>query len=306
MIAKELSTISSPLVMIGLLWISPALTSLITIGSHALFAAMSALAFWQTLLFYQRKAPRHLWAASIFVAMAALCRSGEGTILFLTFITVATLIKISSMPNQHYSTVFSASVMPFVIIVGAYISFYYVFTGSFDLGMAKYSYGTFEQGQGLAIRDKYPAGRSVWIEGQIEARQLYGTAEENHYSIITAIGRNPKAYLRRVLQFAILVPWSTVYAYGGGLGTGLGIIYFLLATRGAIEMARRRLHVLLYSVLFWPSYVLLYFLLVFSRTNLFLPFFLIFLLVSVGLTAILSHSSNRKEFYRNCSGGLIS
>jgi hypothetical protein len=94
--------------------------------------------------------------------------------------------------------------------------------------MADYSYTTFEQGHGLAFRGYYD---------QHEAHQVFGTREENHYSVMNAILRNPTAYLQRIPRLGALLPSSAVDVYGGGIG----ILFFLLAARGTIDIIRKNI-----------------------------------------------------------------
>src|SRR5262245_60433218 len=91
LVAKRISDISSPLMMIGFLLLSPALTSLITNGNHALFTAISAFALAQIISFYQRKEITSLWIASVLVSLVLLTRMAEGTFLLVAFITLSIL-----------------------------------------------------------------------------------------------------------------------------------------------------------------------------------------------------------------------
>jgi hypothetical protein len=92
-----------------------------------------------------------------------------------------------------------------------------------------YSYVTFEQGHGLAFLSK---DSNFYVDGQIEARRVFGTPEENQYSVVTAIRRNPQAYLQRIPQLIKLIPTHGVNVYGGGLA----IFLILLAAKGMVEL----------------------------------------------------------------------
>ena len=115
---------------------------------------------------------------------------------------------------------------------------------------------------------------------------LKTTGEENGYSIKTAILRNPTAYLERIPRLIAWVPHYAVQMYGGGLG----IIILLFAARGVIELVRRRLHRVLVILLIWSSYLAVYPLLVFQPTHFLLPFYVVFLLASIGVTALIRNS----------------
>jgi hypothetical protein len=287
LIAATMSAIAAPLVMTGLLIASPALIRLITHGSHALFAAMSAFALWQLLLFYRNNRTKHVLGASFFVGLATLARSGEGLILFLVLTVVS--LWLSSGPRRAASL--AACILPFVVTVGGYMLFYTVSTGKFDLGIAEYSYFTFEQGHGLAYQAQYNGEGDFYTAGQMDARRIFGTPEENNYSISAAILRNPEAYLQRVPRLVRLAPSYAVDVYGGPLG----FLFFLLAARGVIELATKRMYTLLLILALWSSYSLAYLLIVFQPTHFLFPYCVIFLLTSVGLTRVVSNFDSQKE-----------
>jgi hypothetical protein len=136
---------------------------------------------------------------------------------------------------------------------------------------------TFEQGHGQAYRDLY-SGRNSYVEGQIDARRLFGTPEQNHYSILAAIRHNPTAYVRRVPRLAKFAAEDSLDIYGGPL---LGSWFFLMAIGGCIELVRKKQFLLLCILLFWPSYLLLHILLVFQSTHFLFPFPIIFCLASI-------------------------
>jgi hypothetical protein len=279
LVAKQLSRISPPQLMIGLLLVSPVLSSLVRNGSHALFAAMSAFAFYQCLRFYYTANLNHLLMASIFVGLATLSRSGEGLILFFT-LTVASVLL--GRASKRVRDLLAICVVPFSITVGTYMTLYFLSTGELNLGMADYSYTTFEQGHGLAFRGYYD---------QHEAHQVFGTQEENHSSVVNAILRNPTAYLQRIPRLGVLLPSSAVDVYGGGIS----ILFFLMAARGAIEIVRKKYYTLCLLFIFWPIYSVLYVLLVFQPTHLLSPYYVVFFLTGVGLTSVVSSFASTKE-----------
>jgi hypothetical protein len=290
LVALDLVGLAPPLVMVGLLAISPALRYLIAHGSHALFAAMSAFALWQTLLFFQSKATRHLVIASIFVGLSVLSRSGEGLILCVVLILLAAWVGRGA---KRLAVSLVSSVIPCAIVLGGYALLYYGQTGRFDLGMAEYSYFTFEQGHGLAYQSQYNERENFYVNGQMDARRLFGTPEENGYSVATAILRNPMAYLQRVPRLVRLAPTYAIHEYGDSLG----LIFFLLAGRGLIELARKRLYTLLWILVLWCSYTVVYLLLVFQATHFLFPYYVVFILTSIGLTSAIANFDSRKERY---------
>lgn len=286
LIAKQMSDFLHPLIMILLLFVSPALTFLTTNGSHALFTAMSAFAFSQVVSFFRRNHIKHLWLASTFVALAVLCRYSEGLILFLSFIIIVFLSNVSYRRIHIY---LGHSVFPFVIIISIYMlaNFPPVWSLQFDK-MRWYSYLTFEQGHGLAFLSKES---NFYVDGQIEARRVFGTPEENQYSVLIAIHRNPMAYLERIPRLVGLIPIYGVNLHGGGLA----VLFILFAIRGIIELVIKKRFILLFVLLSWLAYSLLYILLVFQHTHLLSQYFVILTLSSIGLFAIHTGANKTQE-----------
>jgi hypothetical protein len=170
--------------------------------------------------------------------------------------------------------------------VGGYVTLYGLITGKFELGIVKRTYLAFEQGQGFAY--EYNPG-----DGQIEARRLFGTPEENKYSVISAIKRNPKVFLQRVQQTARTAPKKIYFMYG----ERLGIIFLLLAAIGLIGIARKRLYLLLLILLLWPAHLLVYFITFFRYTYFLFPYFVMFSLTAVGLNSIMSNFGKRMLYF---------
>jgi hypothetical protein len=186
----------------------------------------------------------------------------------------------------------SAALLPCAAIVLGYVLAYRLLVGSFGLGMAEYSYFTFEQGHGMAFQSEYDENEEFYVLGQMDARRLFGTPQENQYSIATAILRNPRAYLERVPRLIGLIPGYVIIMYAS-----LGVVFFLIAARGIIELIRRRLYLLLSILLLWCSYLLVYAVLVFQPRHFLLPYYVVFLLSSVGLTALVENFDSKKERY---------
>jgi hypothetical protein len=132
----------------------------------------------------------------------------------------------------------------------------------------------------------------------MEARAMFGTPEQNQYSVITAIKHNPTAYLARTPRLATAFIRDALGAYG----SHLALWFFMLGLLGCVELVHRRELVLLSTLALWSSYLVIYLLLVFQPTHLLLPFPVVFALASVGLTALPS-SSNQQRYI--CSSFLV-
>jgi hypothetical protein len=278
--ARKLTHLSSPWIIVGLLLISPTIESLSRNGSHALFTVVSTLSLTFMLAFHREKRLQDLWIASALVGLSLLCRVGEGTLLSGSFILIS---GVMGVVTRNFFRTLQAAVLPCVAIVGGYMLSYFAINGTSPLGGNFYLYLAFEEGHGMAYRDRYP-GSNFFVEGAIDARKLFGTAEENQYSVIAAIRRNPSAYFWRVPLLAKAILRMTRSMYGGPLSLWL----FLMALQGLIELIRRREYLLVAIFFCWLSYFAIYILLVFQESHLLIPFPVFFCLAAVGITSIVA------------------
>src|SRR5206468_910842 len=136
-LAKRFSEISSPLIAIGFLLLSPAAISLTRNPAHALFTAMSAFALGQIILFHRERKLPNLRMASVFVSLAVLSREGEGTFLFGSLIALSILLGISA---RRVKATLAAAIIPFLVIVGGYMLTYYALMNKSPLGTSEYFY----------------------------------------------------------------------------------------------------------------------------------------------------------------------
>jgi hypothetical protein len=296
LVAGQLAEPAIPFIMIGLLVLSPALVRLLDNGSNALFTAMSGFALWQLLPFLRVRNVKHLWLSSLFLGLAALSRN-EGPVLFLIYLGI---VSVSCLRAGVVKKEIVACLLPFTALVGGYVLLYGLWTGHFDLGNSVRSYQAFEQGQGMAYVESYGT-KAFYVEGELEARKLYGTAEENHYSILTAIRRNPAAYVRRTLHLAMHAVQDANYMYG----QYFGLLCFVFAARGIIELVRRKSFLLLTTLLLWSGYAILYVLLCYQVSHLLMPFLTVFSLASLGVSAMLLNTDGWRERYLWSAGLLV-
>jgi hypothetical protein len=287
LVAMRLAEYSSPLIIIGFLVISPVLPSIITNGNRALFAAISSFALWQLISFFREKAIKHLCLASFFVGLAISARTGDGAFLFLFLVGFSILLGINAKRTTMYLL---SSLLPCTAIFGAYLLLNFLVTGKFVSADPGYLYTAFEQGQGQAYQSNYP-GRNFYVEGMLDARRLFGTPEQNNKSVIAAVRRNPLAYLERIPRLAKLAYWYAVDIYGGSLG----VVFLLLAVRGAIGLIQKKQIMLLGILLGWSSYLILYILLVSEAGYFLLPFLVVFSLASIGLTSVVTGFDKKWE-----------
>ncbi len=294
-VACQLTELVTPFIMMALVAISPALTRLLYNGSMALFAAMSGFALWQFLSFQRTRNLKHLWLSSLFLGLAALSRN-EGQPLFLVFFGLSLALCV---PAHIVKKGLTACLVPFAVLVGGYVLLYGLRTGDFKLGTAERSYLTFEMGHGMAFAEVYGT-KQYYVEGQIEARRLFGTPEENHFSILTAIRHNPAAYARRILPMTKHAIIDGIASYGWYFG----LLCFAFAARGVVDLIKRRSFALLATLLLWPAYCILYVLLCYQPSHLLMPFLSVFTLAAIGISAFSLNLASKRERYL-WSGGLL-
>lgn len=274
---------------------------IITDGSDALFTIMSGFSFWQVLVSRRTRDVKNVVFASIFLALAFLSRS-EGFIIFVVFIPVCLSL------NRRTKLALAGWILPYLVLVGAYVGIYAFYFGGFEKikeEASRYSYFVFEQ-SGYAL-ESVPEGSNQWnvgfddiswCAGFKEAPKLYGSAEENNYSIIRAIRNNPKAFFLRTIRIAKKMPKYILLSYGGLPA----VFLFLLTAFGVYGLFKKNKHMLLSIFIFWPSYILLYELFGF-RQGYFLSFyFIIFILSSIGLSYLLKKGSKKKISFQYIKG----
>jgi hypothetical protein len=286
MVARELKQFAHPLIILGLLTVMPLVIEMFNFPSDPLFAALSAFTFWQVLRFNNTHETRHLWLASMFLGLAASARN-DGLAL-LPILVIVALVLMKSLRN--WWKVILASVVPFTAIVGGYILLVGLITGNFDPGLAGRTYNNFEAGHEIIYS---VSGRTnPTIEAYIEARRVFGTAEENNNSVFKAIQRNPDVYLQRVKAIINAFPTILNDAYG----IKYTIVLLLLAARGVIALIKRKEVKLLLVMALWVTPLAMGFINTIIRPGyLRFPYFILYALACIGLQALIDNINKRQE-----------
>ncbi len=286
LVARELRPYTNPWIMLGILFIVPVASTMFLYPSDALFAGFSALAFWQMLAYYSHRKRCHLWWASGFMGVGMLARA-EGLIL-VGVMLIVTLVTI--LPKKHWYREALAVLLPFTIIVGGYVLVYGLGTGDFGTGLPERTFNNFESGhEGIYTQTGI---FSPTVSARLEANEIFGTPEENNYSVFRAIRRNPQVYFRRLrLVFPVFVKFA-VKAYGNKFI----LIFLWLGLRGLFELIQKRHIPLLVLHLGWFLPLGVGFLNTFFREGYFMmPFFVVFSLAAIGLAAILKNFAKTSE-----------
>lgn len=285
LVLKQLSDHFSPYLYFGLVIISPIFGSIIANPSDSLFAILSAFGLWQVLKFYHTRKGIHIWLASLFVGLAA-CSRNDGLVLFGLLMILILLSTILFKTNWR---LLIAGIIPFGILIGGYLLIYGFTTGNFTLGTMQRSYAAFKQGQGQIGVDPDCVFKKIQCVNY-GAEDIYGTAEENNYSVIQAILNNPAAYAEHLKTTFSKLPTVVVDAYGNRMSFFFG----LLALRGLVDIFKRRKFAIAGILLIWTLYLGSYFLTFFRYGYLQSPYFIVFCFAAMGITAWLGDLKSKR------------
>jgi hypothetical protein len=287
LVGSKVSKYASPLIIAAFVLVFPVLTDILSNPSDSLFAAMSGLSFWRVLSFHETQNIKHVWWASFFIGLAALSRN-DGLI---SYGILAVLIIWLTVRFKFAWQWIPALLIPFALIVGGYQLFYGMRTGDYSLGTTERSYVAFLQGQQL-VYEKDPECRFKLLRCAVfQAEKLYGSGEENNYSILRAIANNPAAYSIRLQAHFRKLPTLFLYSYG----QRTIFLLLILALRGLVELVRKREYSLIALLVAWPAYLGVYFLTFFREGYLRTPFFIFFVFGAIGVQALAENLTNLKE-----------
>jgi len=275
-------------ILFALLWLGAYLIAheLNEFPSDPLFASLAAFSLWQLLKYHHNQERKHVILASVFMTFAALARL-DGLILFALLVLIIALLNFRT--GRLLSSL-AASTLPFLMILGGYILFYGAISGNFDLGISERSYHNFESGQQQIYIEV--EGINPTVEARIETRRLFGTPEENRNSVFRAISRNPQAYLDRLIAVAKSLPQALLKAYG--IRFSFVVFYFVL--RGFVELVKKKHFSLTLILLLWPMHLVTGFVITLFRSgHLQFPYYVVFGLAAIGLSATLSNLENTLE-----------
>lgn len=271
-VGKALKPYFNPMILFGFLLLSPALVSIYEYPADPLFITFSALAFSQAVRFIATWQLKHLSWASFWLGIGMLTR-GDALVIFLALVVFMVLI---GLKKRAWWRVALAGIIPFIALTGGYILLRGVMTGDFATGMGPYSYAVFEQGQEVDLQ-----GGTQRFAGPTEsyyvARQLFGTPEENNYSLVNAILRNPEAYLRRVKAALTWIPGVFLSAHYRRYAP----LLVLFVLRGLLEYFRKKVPLaLLHLIWFLPFAAAI------ARTLIRPGYFYMFMFVTFALAAM--------------------
>jgi len=250
--------------------------------SVTLFTILFSLGLWQVIRYSSQGGLRHLLAASAVLGLAMLARDEALWILLLTALAVVFLGYLRSREERtspmsdlgrRYAIPLLAYLLPFLLINLAFLAIYVAHTGRFATGLRARSYDNLEQEQGLAYPGRYSG--DLYVAGVADSDRIFGTRQENDYSVLRAVMRNPRAMLDRVAHIALQTPVALIKGYGGIIGVLLMVFVF----SGLLALIRERQWRFLTALVGFCLFELVY--IVFMA---FPPFWLIIFPVAFGLT----------------------
>ncbi len=211
----------------------------------------------------------------------------EGLIL-IGVLLIGTILIVRKEKTWYRSII--AILVPFVVLVGGFVLTYGVITGNFNTGLSDRTYNNFESGQeGIYSQTGI---YTATISARLEAREAFGTPEENNNSIFKAILKNPPVYWERFKRMGFVFQSFAIKAYGNKFV----LVFLWLSIRGLVELIRKKQFPLVVMCLLWFLPWGAGFLNTFFREGyLMMPFFVIFTLSSIGLTAIINNLDKRSE-----------
>lgn len=274
-----------PLLVALLLLAVPAWTKLLENSSDGLYAALSALALARTLAYARTGAVRDLGLASLFVGLAVLLRN-DG--LFLLPALLVAVAATRPQTSWHRRGIV-AGVVPFLAVLACYFAPGLASKNGVAFGLARRTYDAFEQGEGVAHAELY-IGKNAYVEGYAASRRLYGSGEDNGFSVIRAIRRNPAAFFERVKATTRKAPGQILSAYGVG-NWAVGFVVLLLSGQGAVRLITQKRRATLVLLTLWSLNLLAYVLTFYREGYFLLSCVQVYALAALGAVSLVDHSS---------------
>jgi hypothetical protein len=287
LIGKRLSPHTTPLILVGMLLAAPFYIKMLRFPSDPFFMAIAGLGLWQLLTFHQTRQIRYAALASTFIALAAATRN-DGLVLFVvSFIWLFVVVMVKKLPWLTLA----GFVVPFVLIVGGYVLLFGASTGNYSLGTAERTYDNFEAGQ-IAVYSG-EEGVNAAVDAKREARRQFGTAEENDYSVVKAILRNPQMFLERVKRVSLGLPSQIIKAYSGKWV----VLLAFWAVWGVVTLFQKRQWAIVSLLLVWFTPVLSGFVITIFRTgHLLFPSLVVLSFGAIGLLGFVKGCTDRKVY----------
>lgn len=279
-------------VVVGVMFVSVGFFFVVHNQSDVLSSGFLAIALAQLISFHKTKRMRDIWLGSAALGLAALSR-------FDTFAWLVIYILVSLAVGFRACSIrriLAASLLPALSFVAGFVAISWIDTRSVDDSLGSLSvkaYDSFEVNQSVLTGGDFEAG-------VLEARQLFGTRDENQNSVFRAIFRNPPAFGERIIANLR----NTPDAYLSAFDIRVGLLLAIFAVLGAFALIRRSAHYLLAILLIWslPSALYLAFL---PRHVIGVQAYLPILFASIGITYAFRSDLPRSELAALILAGVL-
>ncbi len=219
-------------------------TTALMVTADSLYSALAGLGFallvsgWIGEKRDGGRIPLARWVGiGLLIGSAALARL-DGVILGGILIPVLWYIRGKSKPAARDALAFAGG---FALPLAVFLLTYGIVTGNWDPQIGQRSYLAFEQGHNLLYSGRYE------VIPTPSSADLYGTAEENGYSVLRAIARNPKAFLSRLP----LMGANAVRMFYDAYSILGGAMFLFLAAGGAAILWRQMNRAIIGFALLW-------------------------------------------------------
>jgi hypothetical protein len=213
-VSRQFKKFLNPLLLPGLLLISPAFFPTLENPSDAVFLTLSMFALGNLISFYSSHEIKHIWFASIFLGLGFLARV-ESLLLILIFIV---LVIIISRHIMNYWKLTLAMIIPILAIFLLYTLALYVTTGKVYYGFTDRLYG-----------------------------QFTATPDVNGNRAFIDFLKNPKAQLIQIWSTIKLIP----DLYLAFFGKQFGPVILLFSFWGIYSLIKRKALQLLFLPIIW-------------------------------------------------------
>ncbi|MDY6873251.1 MAG: glycosyltransferase family 39 protein [Chloroflexota bacterium] len=279
LLARQLNKYISRYVIIGLLFSTTVFFPIIENQSDVVFIALAALGLMFMLRFNEDRKLKFVWFSALCVALGVFAR--VETILLIVPLVVFALV-INRKQYKVYK-ILIATLVPITVLMALFLIVNYITFGGPNLGMSGKSYDSFQMNQAFL-----PGSRNETAYRSGEA--IFGTAEENNYSVLRAVLRNPLAVAERALANLLAIPKSMISFYGGAQA----LLMTLFSGWGIYALIRRKQWTVLLLLLIWPLHAFVS-LIFFSRHIVPQISYAVFMLAATGITYTLSGKSRLIE-----------
>ncbi|MCB2213782.1 glycosyltransferase family 39 protein [bacterium] len=275
LLARQLDKYISKYVIIGMLFSATIFFPIIENQSDVVFIALAALGLMFMLRFNEDQQLKYVWFSGLCVALGVFAR--VETIILIGPLTIFALV-INRKKYKFYK-VLIAALVPMVALMGLFLAVNYITFGGPNLGMSGKSYDSFQMNQAFL-----PGSKNEIAYNSGEA--IFGTAEENNFSVPRAILRNPLATAERALANLLKLPKDLMAFFGGKQA----LLMVVFGAWGIYTLIREKKWMVLLLLLVWPLYAFVS-LIFFSRHIIPQISYSVFMLAAIGITYTLSGKS---------------